>query len=142
MLLIIVLVSIFPIIEILSNPLSTEHKKLWIIPLLFIDTVVLWIYFGQDYLKKEIVLRLSKNGVDTNEELTPWSNYVGFLYQKEVEGFGLRKTTYHTIVLKFIGRKDVEIDISRLSYSRQRIMKTIQKFEKNFAQQQINSRRL
>jgi hypothetical protein len=134
MLLIIVIVSIFPIIEILSNPSSAEQKKLWMIPFLFIDTVALWIFFGRDYLKKEIVLRLSQNGVEANGELTPWSNYVGFLYQKEVEGFGLRKTTHHTIVLKFIGRKDLEIDISTLSLSRQRLMNSIEKFEKNFAQ--------
>lgn len=140
-LVIIVLISIFPIAEILSDESSTEKKKLWIIPFLFIDTVALWIFFGQDYLKRKIVLRLSQNGVEANGEITPWSNYVGFLYQKEVEGFGLRKTTHHTIVLKYIGRQDLEIDISMLSLPKQRLMRTIKQFEKNFAQQGINPMR-
>lgn len=134
-LVIIVLISVFFISAILSDGSSSENKKFWIVPLLFIDTVALWIFFGRDYLKRKTVLRLSQFGLEANGEITPWSNYVGFLYQKEVKGFGLRKTTHHTIVLKFMGRQDLEIDISMLSLPRHRLMNTIENFKKNFAQQ-------
>lgn len=136
-LLIIVILSAFPIIELLFNAPSTGQKKLWIIPFLFIDTIALWIFFGRAYLRKELILRLSKKGLEANGEFTPWSNYIGFAYFKEVEGFGLRKTTHHTIILQFVGQKDLEIDLAMLSLSKKRLMQMIEKFEKNFAQQHI-----
>ena len=136
-LLIIVTLTIFPLTELSTNTSRTEQNKLWIIPFLFIDTIALLIFFGHDYLRKELVLRLSQTGIEVNGEFTPWSNYIGFAYHKEVEGFGLRKTTHHTIVLKFIGRKDVEINIGILSLSKKRLIQMIEKFEKNFAQQLV-----
>ena len=133
----IVVLTIFPLIELSTNSSRTEQNKIWIIPFLFIDTIALLMFFGRDYLKKELVLRLSQTGIEVNGESTHWSNYIGFAYHKEVEGFGLRKTTHHTIVFKFIGRKDVEINIGMLSISKKGLIQMIEKFEKNFAQQRV-----
>jgi hypothetical protein len=136
-LLFIIVITVFPLIELSANSSSTEQNKIWIIPFLFIDTIALLLFFGRDYLKEELVLRLSQTGIKVNGESTPWSNYVGFAYHKEVEGFGLRKKTHHTIVLKFIGRKDVEINMGMLSISKMELIQMIEKFEKNFASQRL-----
>lgn len=123
------LVMTITIITMVFSATEAEARKAWLIPLLFFDIIIIMIVLGQSNLNRDEVIRLSNNGIEIDGKTTEWANYLGFEYHREEEGFGVRKNVYHSIVIKFIGRQDVEIDISMLSMSRRKLMKTLQWFE-------------